>query len=261
MANRLYQDIMANPEKIQELTDNRASENIFYTVHEKKGLSELPSIYENNRDNINLLATHELSPIFEGFYGNSAYRDENGEVAYEELNGFTFLRILEKETGNRTSISIQDIVEVATQLGLPYNQTLDIQSSDQGIARGTYQVRNKTLKYNNGELYNNQEAYKARILAYLPESTLGLIEEEAMIQEQEMADRIKTIKSELENDPRAELEDTLEISRDRVGLAELKQAIPSFSNQATDPVQIYEEEGITYIVTILEKKSPNEKKF
>jgi protein-export membrane protein SecD len=46
-----------------------------------------------------------------------------------------------------------------------------------------------------------------------------------------------------------------------IGLLEIKQAIPNFSSQATGNVQIHEVEGITYIIDILDKKTPNEKRF
>lgn len=261
LAEKLHQDVISNPEKIQELTDNRASENIFYNQYEKKGLSELPSIYQNNQEILNSIATGKISDIVQGTYGNSASVDGDGQLIYETLEGFTFFRVLNKEVGSRTNITAQDIIEVATELGLNYNQELDIQTSDQNIASGSYQIQNGTLKYNNGELYTNQEAYDARILAYVPESTLGLTGDELTQKEESSKQRIETIKNGLEQDPLAEFEDAAEVSNGMIGLLEIKQAIPDFSNQSTEKVQIHEVEGITYIICILDKKTPNEKRF
>jgi hypothetical protein len=172
LAEKLYQDITANPEKMAELADNRASENIFYTKYENVSLAELPPLYQEHISLLNTLTTGQLSEVLEGTYGNSQYYTENGELDTQTLNGFSFFRILDKQTGVRTTATLQDIVEVATQLNLPYSTTFDIQPTDQGIASGSYRITSGTLLYNNGELYTNQEAYNARILALVPESTL-----------------------------------------------------------------------------------------
>jgi preprotein translocase subunit SecD len=154
-------------------------------------------------------------------------------------------------------------VEVATQLSLPYSTTFDIQSTDQGIASGSYRITSGTLLYNNGELYSSQEAYKARILALAPESTLGLTGEALTAQTEKFSQKIAEIKASLAQDTDATFEDTREIVNGMVGLLELKQAIPSFDNTNPDTVQSYtnESDGITYLIKILEKKLPNEKRY
>jgi hypothetical protein len=172
LAEKLYQDVTANPDKMEELTDNRASENIFYTVYEDVSIAELPPLYQENIDLLSTLATGQLSQLLEGAYGNSQYYNENGELDMQTLNGFNFFRIIDRQTGTRTTATLQDLVEVATQLNLPYSTTFDIQATDQGIASGSYRITSGTLLYNNGELYSNQQAYNARILALVPESTL-----------------------------------------------------------------------------------------
>jgi hypothetical protein len=98
LAEKLYQDITANPERMAELVDNRASENIFYTVYENMGLAELPSLYQENLVILNTLATGQLSQLLEGTYGNSQYYNENGELDTQTLQGFSFFRIKDKQT-------------------------------------------------------------------------------------------------------------------------------------------------------------------
>jgi preprotein translocase subunit SecD len=48
-----------------------------------------------------------------------------------------------------------------------------------------------------------------------------------------------------------------------VGLLELKQAIPNFDGTSTDEVQSYtnESDGITYVIKILERKAPSDKRY
>jgi hypothetical protein len=98
VAEKLYQDIVANPEKMTELSDSRSSENIFYNVYENANLGELPIIYQSNIQLLSSLSTGQFSPILEGTYGNAQSQDENGAPTLEELNGFTFFRILDKQS-------------------------------------------------------------------------------------------------------------------------------------------------------------------
>jgi hypothetical protein len=138
-----------------------------------------------------------------------------------------------------------------------------MQSTDQGIASGSYRITSGTLLYNNGELYSNQEAYKARILALVPENTLGLTGEALTAQAEKFSQRIAEIKANLAQNTDATFEDAREVTNGMVGLLELKQAIPNFDNTNADTVQSYtnESDGITYLIKILEKKLPNEKRY
>ncbi|MDR0607753.1 MAG: hypothetical protein LBG52_05420 [Candidatus Peribacteria bacterium] len=245
-----------------ELADNRASENVFYTMYTGATLTQLPPIYQENLSLLTMLSIGQLSQILEGTYGNAQSYDENGEPTMEELKGYTFFRILDKQTGERTTVGIQDLAEVATQLNLPYSETLDIQSSEDGIASGTYKIIDTTLKYNNGELYTNQEAYQVRILAMLPDSTIGLTSGQIASQEIAFNQRVAEIKADLANNPSASYEDATELANGMVGLLELKQAIPTFDNTVTDNIQSYTtEEGFTYILHITDRKAPMDKRF
>jgi preprotein translocase subunit SecD len=152
---------------------------------------------------------------------------------------------------------------VATQLNLPYSTTFDIQTTDLGIASGSYRIASGSLWYNNGELYSNQQAYKAKILALAQESTLGLTGEALTAQTEAFSQKIEGIKTSLDQDTDATFEDAREVANGMIGLLELKQAIPSFDNTNPDTVQAYtnESDGITYIIKILEKKAPSEKRY
>jgi protein-export membrane protein SecD len=266
LAEKLYEDLSANPEKMEGLTSNRASENIFYTKYDNVGLSELPPLYQTNLAPLTSVATGQLSELIAGDYGNSQYYDANGEIATEMLKGFTFFRIIGTQTGARATTTLSDLIEVATQLSLPYATTLDIQPTDQGIASGTYRITDGTLLYNNGEIYSNQEAYQARILELAPKSTLGLTGEALTAQTEAFHQQVEEIKAALTNDSNATFENVGETMSGMIGLLELKQALPTFDNtlpSLTGTVQTYTDttSEITYFVKILEKKAPSDKRY
>jgi hypothetical protein len=264
LAQKLHDDITINPDKMAELTEGRASENIFYTKFTETNLTSLPAIYQNNLEILNTLAnqTGLISPVLEGMYGNMQSYDTSGNATTETLNGYVFFRVLATQSGARTSVNATDLIEVATQLHLPFEQELSIQTSDEGIASGNYQITNGILKYNNGTLYPNQEAYNMRVLAVVPVSTLGLTEDQIAQQEATFTQRITEIKADLASNPEATFEDASEIANGRIGLSEIRQAIPTFTATNTENIQSYStDEGITYIVSIKESKAANENRY
>lgn len=264
LAQKLHDDIVANPLKMAELTEGRSSENVFYSKFTGANLTELPAIYQNNLEILTSLATQTetISPVLEGVYGNAQAYDASGNVTTEALNGYTFFRVVETQSWDRTSIGIADIIEVATQLDIPYSPELTILPTDQGIASGSYRIDEGTLQYNNGELYPNQEAYDMQVLAIVPNSTLGLTGDQITQQEATFAQRVEEIKTTLLQTPDATFEDASEVANGRIGLTEIKQAIPAFNGANTWEVQSYDTaEGITYILLVKEKKAPTEKRF
>jgi hypothetical protein len=98
LAEKLYQDITTNPDKMADLANNRASENILYNKYSDVSLAELPPLYQNNLSLLTTLATGQLSQLLEGLYGNSQYYTENGELDTQPLNGFSFFRIIDKQS-------------------------------------------------------------------------------------------------------------------------------------------------------------------
>ncbi len=259
VAEKLHQDIIANSEKFEELSNNRASENIFYNSISRASLAELPLIYRQHLELLNTIEIGQISEILPGKYITTKDPETGTGV---DVNGFTFFRLLNREAGSRDSVSLSDIVEVATELNLPFSEELEIQTSDQGIAPNSYTIQNSTLLFNNGELYPNQEAYQARIFIVAPESTLGLTDEEIADGEEKFQATLTAIKTTLDQDKNAEIENAQEVMNGKIGMFELKQYIPEFDNKNTDKAQSYEaEEGMTYIVKITETKSINEKRF
>jgi hypothetical protein len=118
-------------------------------------------------------------------------------------------------------------------LDIPYSPELTILPTDQGIASGSYRIDEGTLQYNNGELYPNQEAYDMQVLAIVPNSTLGLTGDQITQQEATFAQRVEEIKTTLLQTPDATFEDASEVANGRIGLTEIKQAIPAFNGANT----------------------------
>lgn len=260
VATRLYEDLKKDPTKIQSFADNKSSENVFYQEYTKKGLLELPNLYTENQKVLDNLETGALSEIIEGNYGVQQYVDENGELAEESVNGYTFFRLIDKANQERKEINLNDIVEVSKKLGLEINNELDVVNSNQGIESGDYKIIDNTLRFNNGTIYDNQEAYKLKILAYQP-NLEGLAWEELQAEQKKIEEKKSFVVEELENDIYAEFTDVSPILDSTISLLELKQIIPDFTTQDIGKAAAYERDGVVYFLVVLDKKGVNDQRY
>ncbi|MBO4203887.1 hypothetical protein J5893_03595 [bacterium] len=264
LAEEYYQDIQGNPNKMAELTEGKTSENVFYHKYDEVSLAQLPTFYQKQSQLLTSLSatTGKFSAITEGVYGDSVSYDQEGNPMVLPVEGFTFFRVLDSKTQERTAVTYQDVIEVLAQMGVSYSTDLNLQNSDRGVASGDYQFIDGTLRFNNGEFYSGQEVLNTRILALTQESTLGKTLEETLAANEAFAEKVTEIKDELAKDLTQDIPDTSEAFDGWIALSELQQAIPSFDAAATDVIQSYEgDNGVTYILIINDKKLATEHKY
>jgi hypothetical protein len=92
------------------------------------------------------------------------------------------------------------------------------------------------LKYNNGEVYSNEVAYDARILAMIPEALSDDTEAESA----KFTEEVNNAKSQLLADKEAEIPEATPVYDAAISLNDLKSAITTFDVNNTDEVQTYE---------------------
>ena len=95
----------------------------------------------------------------------------------------------------------------------------------------------------------------------MPLSTIGLAGDEITQQETELARRVEEIKATLATEPEATFDDASEVANGRIGLSEIRQAIPNFDSMNAENIQSYTTDDFTYILQINEKKAANEQRF
>lgn len=260
LATKLYQEIQPDATKMKSFADNKSSENIFYQEYTGKSILELPSFYKEHQNILDTIEKGKLSDVFEGTYGSQQYLNENWEVVEEAINGYTFFVVTDKVTQERKDTNLNDILEVSTKLNLDINQELEVVSSNQGIESGDYTIIDNTLKFNNGKIYDNQEAYKLKIFAYQP-NLQGLTWEDYENEKKKVEERKSFIMSELQHDDQAEFDDVTKILDSSISLLELKQTLPDFVSQEIGTIQAYEKDGIIYFTDIIEKKEINDTRY
>ena len=254
LAQNLYNDLLANSDKFEAIAGGRQSENVYYTKYEKATISQLPTIYQNNVAVLNEATEWNVSPLMEGLYYSYQAQDYSGNIQNVDLNGYTFFRMISKEEWVRDWVSLNDVLEVATTLGATYDEKFDLVKDETTIASGSYAFEWDTLRYNNGEIYLNEVAYDARILAMIPEALSDDVEAESA----KFAEEVNNAKSQLLADKEAEIPEATPIYDAAISLNDLKSAITTFDINNSDEVQTYEIDGFTYIVVLRDKKEANE---
>ena len=259
IAQNLYSDLLNNSDKFEAIADNRQSENVYYTKYDKATVSQLPTIYQENLGVLDETQEWKVSPLMEWEYYSYQYQDESGNVQEIEMDGYTFFRMISKEEWVREGISLSDIIEVATTLWATYDENFTLVKDWTDIASGSYVVEWDVLKYNNGEVYPNEEAYDVRILAMVDTSSNETEDENTESLELEsndnFAEEVNSAKDALLADNEAEISNASPVYEGLISSASLKEAIPSFDVNSSDEVQSYEYEWFTYLVVLKDKKS------
>ena len=257
LAQSLYSDLLENSDKFEAIAGNRESENIYYNKYDNVTLSQLPNIYQENLSVLNEAKEWGVSPLMEGLYYSYQYQNYSGEVEDVDLNGYTFFRMISKEKWVRDWVTLNDILEVATTIWATYDEKFTLVKDWTDIYSGSYRIEWDTLKYNNGEIYPNEAAYDARILAMV-DANFASEETES---DEDFAEKVSDAKAALQSNIEAEIPESSPVYDWVIWLNDLKTAIVSFDTSDTDSVQVYEVEGITYIVAIRDIKSANEQWF
>jgi len=196
--------------------------------------------------------------LMSGLYYEYQYQNYSGEVEDVKLNGYTFFRMLSRETWSRSWVNLSDIIEVVKSLWATYDENYTIVKDGTNVSSGSYVIEWNTLKYNNGEIFSNEVAYDARIIALVDAE---FVDDEESNSEKSFTEKVSDAKSALMSDIDAEIPEASPVYDGVIWLDDLKAAILSFDTSSTDAVQTYEMDGFTYIVAIRDTKSANEQWF
>ena len=173
IAENLYNDLLNNSDKFEAIAWWRDSENILYNRYDEVSLSQLPTIYQDNLWTLEETEEWKFSPLMEWEYYSYQYQDESGNVQNFDMDGYLFFHMISKEKKTRDEISLSDIIEAAKTLWISFDDKFTLVKEWSDIASGSYIIQWDTLKYNNGEVYENETAYDVRILEIIPNNIIN----------------------------------------------------------------------------------------
>ena len=256
LAQNLYDDLSANSDKFEAIAWARESENVLYNKYENVSISQLPSIYHENLGILESTKEWEMSPLLEWLYHSYQLPDYSWNIQNVELNWYTFFHLISKETWSRSGVNLADIIEVAQTLWATYNQNFELEKWETNISSWDYKIENNVLRYNNWEVYPDQEAYDVRIIAMSSDN-----QDILSGSNQEFENKVTDVVNMLRADANAEIPEAAPLFDWVISVEELKNQIPSFDINSNDEVQTYEIDGYRYIIAIRDRKSAGDKWF
>lgn len=99
LAESIRAEAVKNPETLLANNQNRGAEDVFASLYTGAKLENLPTIYKNNTDLLTNIEIGKVSPLLEGTYFSPNF---SGADESQNVKGFTFFRLLEKNTENQT---------------------------------------------------------------------------------------------------------------------------------------------------------------
>lgn len=128
LAENLRTEAAKNPDAILSGNQNKGGESIYANLLHGT-LDQLPTIYQNNEALLNAIATGEVSHVISGVYQSATI--SGVQIANADVEGFTFFRVLSRNTASKTYI-IQDVFV------RNYQEWLVAQGNDGAILNGAY---------------------------------------------------------------------------------------------------------------------------
>lgn len=264
-ANNILNQILDDENNFQQIADEKASENVFYGYYSGATLAELPAIYQENIKTLENLELNKVYPgLLEGTYaviqGQQDPEHPEAPVEDTELKWFTFFRILNKETFEKTDIFPQDIVALAGQYNL--EQRFEFNKNVTSLEEGAYayNAANKEITYYAADLVEGQEAYELLIYDIAKANTLWMSIEES---EAEIA-RYDALVKKAEEALRAgknpaDIEGVSLIMENWTDVATMQESIPEYTGQIKGDISVYPHANGAWVIKAKETKSAEEK--
>jgi len=192
LAKIVLNQVLDQEDNFKEITDERASENIFYWSYSGVALSQLPEIYQNNSDILKNMEINKIYPwLLEWNY--TIIPGQTAEDKPTELKWFTFFRILERKTIEKTDLTSQDIISIANQYNLENSVQL-VKNPDILEWKYKYDKKNKTLTYF-ASTTNKEDAVKLEIYDVPKADLLWLSDEEVQTENTIFDNTVEKVKS------------------------------------------------------------------
>jgi len=259
-AKELLNEISDSPDMMEQLSDSRQSEWIYYNLFSGINYEQLPQIYRNNSQILSNLKKWEIYPgLLEWLYTIEQEQDELGNIIDHEIEWFSFFRILDVVTQERVIVQATDLLALAKAYNISFENKPIKWQIDIPVGNYEYNTTKKQISYHVQIIAQDQEAYFAEIYLLPKASWLWLSEEEiTSIDSNFTADLDKAEKAIIEGKDLSVVSELELLNEGWVDLPSLAQTIPGFSWQEAGVTKSYENAGGALIVKVIEKKETNE---
>ena len=246
LAEKVRAEAVLNPDKMVELYENQASENI-YAQTISWTLAALPEIYKENVELLNTIPLNQVSNIVEGTYTTSLSQAEDGSVTSENVDWFLVFRVTSRDSEEKTGYSPSDIISVANQLWYEYD--VEDFKEDNWIAEGVYKIDWGKLLYNlwAGSVEADKKAYKVRIIQLDKESTLWKTGDEVDQIDSAFDALVASVQADLKANPEMDVQTWTELANWYLTEETIESYVGEYEPAVKD-VKVYTTATSTYVV-------------
>jgi len=253
MAIALRDEIILSEWKMDKLASNRWSEWIDYNHWTWVTLGDMPDIIRNNPK---LLETPiwEISPITEGLYYSVSYQDLSGLVKQQDLNGFTFLRINDKQEISIENATADDILNVIAWMWSEYESKIVKESS---IKEWEYAFENGNLIYNWWDVVDSNTALSnVRIVQIETETAWIWADEETTAQiNEDNEKKIQKVQETIKDSDEFNSEYATLLTDNWASNEDIKASFPEFDETKIGEIQTISQLWTTYLIYLKEWKA------
>ena len=246
IAEKVRAEAVLNPDKMVELYENQASENI-YAQTISWTISTLPEIYKDNLDLLNSIPLNQVSNLVEWTYTTSLSQAEDGSMSAENVDWFLVFRVTSRDTEEKSTYSPSDIVSVADQLWYEYK--VEEVKDTNWIAEGEYKIDWNTVLYNLwlASVEADKKGYKVRIIQLDKDSALWETGEAVDQIDSDFDALVASVQAELKANPEMEVQTWTELANWYLSEERIESYVGEFEPTLKE-VSVYPAATSTYVV-------------
>ena len=246
IAEKVRAEAVLNPDKMVELYENQASENI-YAQTISWTISTLPEIYKDNLDLLNSIPLNQVSNLVEWTYTTSLSQAEDGSMSAENVDWFLVFRVTSRDTEEKSTYSPSDIVSVADQLWYEYK--VEEVKDTNWIAEGEYKIDWNTVLYNLwlASVEADKKGYKVRIIQLDKDSALWVTGEAVDQIDSDFDALVASVQAELKANPEMKVQTWTELANWYLSEERIESYVGEFEPTLKE-VSVYPAATSTYVV-------------
>jgi len=254
MAIALRDEIIASEWKMEKLASNRWSEWIYYEHFTWVSVWDLwrPIL----QDHPELLQTKigEISPIAEWLYYSISYQDLSWSLQQQDLSGFTFLRINDRQEVSIENATANDIINVIQEMWNKYE--INIVNELNGEV-WEYTFKDWNLLYSLWDAVDPDASLSNIKIVQVSTETAWLWVDEDITAEinEKNEEKIKNVQDSIKDSDEFDSEYAVLLMNDWANNSDIKASISDFDETKIWEVQTISQLWITYVIYIKEWKA------
>ena len=254
LAIALRDEIIAAEWKMEKLASNRWSEWIYYEHFTWVSIWDLWRPILQTHPELLQTPIWEISKVAEWLYYSVSYQDLSWLVQQQDLSGFTFLRINDRQEVSIENATANDIINVIQEMWNKYENNI---VSESKYGAWEYGFENWNLVYNLWDAVDPDASLSnVKIVQVSTETAWLWVDEDITAQINEKnEEKIKNVQDSIKDSEDFDSEYAVLLANDWANNSDIKSSISDFDETKIWEVQTVSQLWTTYVIYIKEWKA------